>query len=707
MSDAEKGQSGNAYLAAPMSLEAEAAAVLPMRLNADGRDDLVTLGANRGAPTVAVTLAATFVVTNTNDSGPGSLRQAILDANASPGADTITFDIPGPGPHTITPATALPPITTDAVTIDGTSEPDFAGSPVIELSGAIVGASANGLTIHADGCVVRGLVINRFDAGILVAESPEGPVISSGFIEGNYLGTDVSGTADLGNATGVRVDIAAITIGGTAAAARNLISGNGTGIIGGGGMTVRGNFIGTDVTGTVALGNSGRGVSFSGGGQTIVGGTESGARNIISGNGGDAVTFNDTGSSLVQGNYIGVDVTGANALGNSGDGVNLTEGPYTVGGTTPAARNVVSANTGDGVVANFSALVEVLGNYIGTNSAGTQALGNSGSGINCVEGETVGGATPGARNIISGNGSNGVTISGTDTSVLGNYIGTDVTGTAALGNLGDGVRLLDQGNTIGGTDSSAGNVIAFNGGDGVAITFPGPGNPILSNSIFANGGLGIDLGDDGVTPNDPCDADTGANDLQNFPVLTAVTASASSVTLQGQLNSSPNTTYLLQFFANSAPDPTGFGEGERLIGSTSVTTDGSCNASFSATLPAAVGAGQFITATATDPGRNTSEFSNAVAVTVQTPQQATQLLIAQVNDLVAQGTLKQGEGNALTAKLEAALKQVGRGNFHTAANQLRAFIHQVEAFVKAGKLSPAQGEALINAANAIIEQITP
>jgi hypothetical protein len=598
----------------PMSIEAVSAVVLPMRLNADARDDLVLLTAGRVAPTVALTLGANIVVTNTNDSGPGSLRQAILDANVDPvSADTITFDIPGPGPHTITPVTPLPSIQSQLVTIDGTTEPDFDGSPVVELSGAIVGTSGNGLTIENEQRItVRGLAINRFGAGISINDAVDT------LIEGNYLGTDVSGTVALGNSIGVQDMGIGSTIGGTVAEARNLISGNGTGIMGGGVMKIQGNFIGTDVTGTVALANAGQGVSFNGGGGNTVGGTEPGSRNIISGNGSHGVTFFDSGNSLIQGNFIGLDLSGSNALGNSGNGVILFDGgDYEVGGTTPAARNVISANNGHGVEIMFTANAEVLGNFIGTDSTGTLALGNSGSGLTSITFNVIGGVSAGARNIISGNRGDGITLFGVDHFVLGNFIGTDVTGTAALGNLGNGVSLMDIGNTVGGTDPSAGNVIAFNGGDGVAMAgdlFDPNGNAILSNSIFANGGLGIDLGDDGVTANDDCDGDKGPNDLQNFPVLTAATASASGVVIQGQLNSSPNTTFLIQFFANTSCDPSGFGEGQTFIGSTVVTTDASCNATFSVALATAVTAGQVITATATAPMNNTSEFSPCMQV---------------------------------------------------------------------------------------------
>ena len=210
--------------------------------------------------------------------------------------------------------------------------------------------------------------------------------------------------------------------------------------------------------------------------------------------------------------------------------------------------------------------------------------------------------------MISGNGQIGVTINDAGTSnntVAGNLIGTDASGLAAIPN-GTGVVLSNaSNNTIGGTTAGAGNTIA-NNGVGVSVTNSGTGNGILGNSIFSNTGLGIDLGSDGVTPNDRGDADTGPNNLQNFPVLTAA---AGGVT--GTLNSTANTTFRVELFGNTACDSSGNGEGAAFLGAVSVTTDGSGNGSFP--LFSTPGGG-FITATATDAGNNTSEFSACVTV---------------------------------------------------------------------------------------------
>lgn len=688
----------------------QAAAVLPMRLDADARDDLVMLRAGEATPTVQTTLAAatSHLVVNTNDSGEGSLRQAILNANDTPGDDLIGFDIPGPGPHTIVPETPLPPLlpvmtgNDGAVVIDGTSEPDYAGTPIVELSGALVAAGGNGLTIASNGCVVRGLVINRFAAGILFTSQFGGPGVNGSIVEGNYIGTDLTGTSAAGNDTGVLLGLGTITdsvgpttVGGTAPAARNIISGNSTGILSRvGAHDILGNFIGTDASGTISLGNASRGVTLFStfGGQ--LGGSAPGARNIISASGDDGVILFESGPSLISHNYIGTDVSGSQALGNGGEGVHASDSGATI------VENVIAANARNGILASGGfAGVDILANRIGTNSAGTAALGNGASGIDAI------GFTQVTRgNLVSGNAAHGMLMRGTGNLIQANLIGTDVSGTVPLGNQGDGVQLGDPGQTVGGDGN--GNVIAFNGGGGVVVPMPFT-VPILSNAIFSNGGLGIDIGDDGPTPNDPCDVDQEQFEgPPNLPVLTAVTSSSSGTTITGQLNSVPDMSFLLQFFSSADPDPSGFGEGASLLGSTMVATDGTCNASFSIALPVALTAGHVVTSTATITNQfgpsATSEFSNALRFVPQTSEAAIQALIAQVRDLVAQGELNGFAGFILTLKLQAALFFVERDLPRVAAVQLRGFIQIVELLVKVRQLDPAHGQALVDAARAII-----
>jgi len=531
-----------------------------------------------------------FTVTNTNDTGTGSLRQAITDAN-SMGGGTINFNIPGTSVHTISPLTQLPTIT-QTVTIDGYSQPGSSPNTnpttmglntvlTIELSGGGLG-SFFGLEIEADNCTVSGLVINSFFSAIHVLAH------NSSLIEGNFIGTDPTGTVARpnGNDPVVWFDFNSNnnTLGGTTPDARNLISGNGAGSgveCDGTGDIVQGNLIGTDITGTLALGNAGRAIN----GVALIGGTTVDARNIISANGTGIDSFAFTSPSTIQGNFIGTDVTGTVALPNLAFGVQV-----------------------------FSSIGSVIGGLTATP-----------------------GAPPG--NLISGNSGNGVQLSnGSSTLVQGNLIGTDATGTQPLGNQQAGILIVDAGgnpshdNTIGGTEAGATNIIAFNGnicdvsGDGVVVRSNAGNinNAILGNSIFSNFGLGIQLEVAGApacvnNPNDHCDVDTGANNLQNYPVITSVISGGGSTNIQGSLDSAPNTTFRVEFFDNVQCHVSGNGEGQTFIGSSDIPTDANCNATINVTFPVIVQGGHVITATATDPTNNTSEFSACRVVVGGTP----------------------------------------------------------------------------------------
>jgi len=441
----------------------------------------------------------TIVVTNTGDSGAGSLRQAILDSNATAAQETITFNIPGAGVRTISPSSDLPQIT-NPVVIDGYAQPGASPNTLAVGNNAVILIELNGsngavvgLDITAGGSTVRGLVINSF--------------------------------------TNASVRLAT-----------------------GGGNVLQGNFIGTNAAGTANTAATSGGLDISNSANNQVGGTNLAARNLIS---------NDNGSR-------------------------------------------VQCFACNGLV--------LQGNYIGTNAAGTAALDNTGAGVNLEQSSNVqvGGAAPGASNVISGNFGGGVRVdAGSGTAVRGNLIGTGATGAAAIPNNSEGVLLENcTGVTVGGAGGA--NVIAFNAGPGIRFE-SGAGNSAPGNSVFSNAGLGIDLGTDGLTPNDPGDADAGANNLQNFPVLTSASSSGGTTTVQGTLNSAPGTTYRVEFFSNATCDPSGNGEGRTFLGFQNVTTDGAGNAAVNAALPSAVAAGEVVTATATDPAGNTSEFSACVA----------------------------------------------------------------------------------------------
>jgi CSLREA domain-containing protein len=620
---------------------------------------------------------ATFTVNSTGDSGDSNtadglckdstgactLRAAIQQANASAGKNTIAFNISGAGPHTIRPNSALPTIT-DPVIIDGFTQSGASPNtnPVgqglnavlkIELSGAGAGAGVNGLVISAGDSTMRGLVINRFSAGGIVLQTNGGNVI-----EGLFIGTDVTGSLDLGNSRdGIEISFGSNNIiGGTTAGARNIISGNDQiGVFIQGSLaasnSVQGNFIGTDVTGTIALGNTFSGVFVGGAPKNLIGGTTPGAGNVISGNAGPSngvgvvIQGSEAMLNVVQGNLIGTDITGTIDLGNAFDGVSLESNATqnVIGGMEPGARNVISGNNRDGVFIQGVSIVSgdgnaVLGNFIGTDITGTLALGNSEDGvrIHSASNNTIGGTTSEARNVISSNKERGITIAqtagggrATGNLVQGNFIGTKVDGKSPLGNTSHGIFITNlapevlpaSNNTIGGTTSGAGNTIAFSGGLGVSV-ISGTGNTIQGNSIHSNGGLGIDLGGDGVTPNDLGDADTGANNLQNFPVLTSALTTTEQTQIRGALNSTPNTQFKIEFFFNTVCDPSGHGEGESRVvafglNPITVTTDGGGNITFGLSTSATVPVGRFVTTTATDPNGNTSEFSRCIQVVSQ------------------------------------------------------------------------------------------
>jgi hypothetical protein len=307
-----------------------------------------------------------------------------------------------------------------------------------------------------------------------------------------------------------------------------------------------------------------------------------------------------------------IELDGTNA-GAGTNGLRLTASNSVVKGL------VINRFKGFGVILPTSD-IKVEGNFIGTDAGGTLDRGNSLSGVYAPlfsSNNQIGGTTPEARNIISGNGEGGVRLSGSENEVLGNFIGTKKNGTGDLGNSANGVTLAeDPDDTVGGNTAASANVIAFNGEEGVAV-FGSTGNSILRNSIFSNGGLGIDLKNDGVTANDPQDPDTGPNGLQNYPFIASATTSGGTTTIKGALNSTPNKSFTLRFFSSPQADPSGFGEGKNYLGTKSVTT--SANGStgiFTFTPNQVVPVGQKITATATNAGGNTSEFSGALEVVV-------------------------------------------------------------------------------------------
>ena len=466
-----------------------------------------------------------------------------------------------------------------------------------------------------------------------------GGVSTGNRVFGNMIGLNAAGNAALPNLRGVLIDGGAKNnfIGTSVTGARNVISGNtehGIYIADAGttGNRVEGNFIGTNAAGTAALGNKFDGVLIRNAAtNNTIGGTTAGARNIISGNGvpgragRSGVVIADAGTSgnSVLGNYIGQDKSGAVALGNTGNGVSLTlaANSNTIGGTTAGARNIISGNymgvivgAGGGGGGNNNS---VLGNYVGTNAAGTAAIGNGAYGIAVADGSnhTITG------NLVSGNRDVGILVFGSNANTIRtNLVGVAADGTTALGNVGNGIDIKGNNNIIGGVAAGQANTIAFNTGVGVSVQDDNEqggisvGNSIRGNSIHDNGGLGIDLGLNGVSANDANDADGGANNLQNYPALTLATQSGAgqNLVLQGTLNSTAGRTFTVEAFANDAADPSGFGEGQTYLGSF-VVGNGTFNQSLAF---AGNAANTFISLTATDnTSGDSSEFSRAVLVT--------------------------------------------------------------------------------------------
>lgn len=487
----------------------------PIQVTMDGAKDVTAVFKDKDA----------FYVNDTGDgpdASPGdgtcatsggncTLRAAIEEANATSGAITIRFDITGSGPHTIQPNSALPAVTPDPITFDGASEPDYNGSPVIEIDGSNAGSGVAGLTIQR-ASIVRGLsIINFDDQGILLDGA------SSNNIQQNYIGVASDGTVAGNGGNGIE-----ITNSSTGNLIEdNVISNNGmrgifVGLSGSDDNSIAGNLIGTDPTGTSAMGNGYEGLLINGVSGTTIGGTYDRSRNVIVANGRSGIQITGGASSTtIQGNYIGIAKDGETAMGNgegtSSSGIEITSGATgtTVGGTSDGAENVISGNGSNGVLITGTATANntVQNNYIGTNAMGDAAVANNADGI-FIEGgannNTIGGTTSSARNIISGNTESGITIydgssEGTSSNVVqGNYIGADVSGTTDLGNGAFGVNVaFASQNTIGGSSSGAGNIIVGNGGN-TSIGYAGVGIRVDggNQTVIKGNRIGVDVNGD-------------------------------------------------------------------------------------------------------------------------------------------------------------------------------------------------------------------
>jgi len=532
----------------------------------------------------------------------------------------------------------------------------------IGVASTLLSAVPNGLNgVHVRGG--SGITIGGVGAGdpnVLSGNTANGVLLETGvdasatpttnvLIQGNRIGTNFTGSAAVPNSNDGILTIAAqgVTIGGTAAEARNLISGNtqaGVELQGVSGTNtsstlIQGNYIGVNASGTNVLANN-IGINQNGGDATTIGGTAPGAGNVISGNRNEGIRLGTGDHSVVQGNIIGADATATAALGNA-TGILFANASFaTIGGSAAGAGNIISGNTGSGidcfVIGSEGEVIQ--GNWIGvvpgaTPTSPATPLGNGDHGVRIAGpiNVLVGGTNPGEGNVIASNGGDGINTFATSDglTVEGNVIGADRVGTAGLGNGGNGVTLFSNNNTIGGTDLGAGNTIANNGANGIALVLGSNHNSFLGNSIYNNAlnqtgsvFLGINFGQSNEPlPNQtwpPGPAGGGPNDFQNYPVLDPSSGiyDGSTIDIQGTLNANVGQTYRVEFFASPTQNASGHGEGRIFLGAIAVPVINTTTytASFDATLtpPVPIPSGYFLTATATDPLGNTSEFAQNI-----------------------------------------------------------------------------------------------
>lgn len=645
--------------------------------------------------------AATLEVNTQSDAlasdGDCTLREALINVNdqadtntdctavgAYGSSDTINFAITGAADftssgqngYTIAPTSGLPninlPVTINAYSQSG-SQPNTAAAPnplngilLIELDGSGAG-TANGFSLRGNNVVIRGFVINNFTDDAVDVDG-DGSVIA-----GNYMGTEPDGITAapndnlaVGNGNGTTDGL---RIGGLVPADRNLIAGNGTVPQGGGispnvghnNWTIQGNYIGVDKTGMVALGNAQPGgsgsISLDNSDGHIVGGSQPGAINVISGNLGHGIAPHNVDNGQIIGNYIGVGYDGVTPLGNGFAGISASECVNML-----IEDNIIANNDNNGIgLYNGDSGVQVYGNTIYNN-------GQSGIIVFGASDSQIGGGGVGQANVIRDN-------IGPNIGVLAfNFIGALTDNTRIQGNIIEDSQLEiagrsagisvanDATNTlIGGSGAGQGNTIRGNLYAGVAIqeltasalslTVTPSNVAILGNSIsgtlpigglFGANSLGIDIlsGTDttgpapdgipesytnlGPTLNDAGDADTGPNNYMNFPVIHDATQNGTNLAINFDLDAadSPVDQYRVEFFANDTADTSGYGEGQTYLGSTTVTNGSGQLASL--TLPTNTDlTGKVLSATttaidATTPSDfgATSEFSQVRSITV-------------------------------------------------------------------------------------------
>lgn len=572
----------------------------------------------------------TFTVTNTNDSGTGSLRAAITSANSNSGSDVVAFNIPATDPNynaasgtwTIALATYLPYMTNGGTTIDGTTQTSNQGDtnpygPEIIITGTNNTIAHAFCVMNTSNNIITGLTIQRFICGVQIY----GSNAKNNHVYGNYIGTNYNATDSLGNNKGIEIISGAKhnVIGGSADTERNVVSGNrhiGIRIVNADSNVVSGNFVGVDRSGTATVGNY-DGISIEGTAKSNdIGGTTEGERNIVSGNFAYGIPIIGVYAmyNKIYGNYIGTDISGSYAIPNT-YGVLFDDGSSynIVGGDTDLHRNIISGNSGYGVFVynNGTNNNIVKGNFIGTDKTGTLAIPN-GNGI-VIDGAPVYNYID--NNVISGNAQQGIDIHSTYTDhnvITRNKIGTDCTGQLPLGNLYDGIRIAEGAkyNIIGGSVAE-GNIIANNGSAGIFLMTKGDlYNKISCNSIYDNGDLGIDLFPFGLNLNDANDTDSGPNMCMNFPVIVSAEywTYNTQTFVTGSIDSpNPQDITVEIFIADS--DSLSYGEGKTYLGFANPDVNGNWSVHLTG-----VNHGDVLTSTAIDADGNTSEFSHNALV---------------------------------------------------------------------------------------------
>ncbi len=593
-----------------LEIESDSRVVVPMRLNMDAFSDLVMPARGSGIKTALSSPRSTYTVNSAadqSDANPGDGKcETAANNNVCTFRAAVAEVNAGSGG--------------DAITFS-VSSINAAGGAYFITKSVTVNGGANRVefispqvSVRSGNTTIRGLVLNKISSIAIDIQNNSG----GNRIEDNYIGTDKSGANALpgSNPSATGISIAGSSnnkIGGTNLGARNLISPNGYGvsIAATSGNTIEGNFIGTDVDGEKSL-ETQYGVRTNNSAQTAnltIGGLASGARNVISCArplGCTNIDLSQMGT-LIQGNLIGTDKDGAAAIGSKSVGVQAGQGSgITIGGTAAGAGNIIAGNTSSassGGIAVTLSPVLIQGNYIGTDVTGSLALGNStgvlinGTGPN---GTIIGGTVTGARNLIAASTNYAIQINqSSDNVVQGNRIGTDVNGTANLGNQ-SGIGIIGSNNQIGGTTAEASNIVAFtkDGGSGTN-----------GNAILISQGTGNSVRRNSIFGNAKRAISSVASTADKSPVLTGNT-----FTLSG---ARANTSFTFEFFTNDACGVAGTEQAKSYIsgGNLTLTTDGSGNIP-----PTQLPAGQNITATANAAGVNTSTISNCVPGTT-TPAQ--------------------------------------------------------------------------------------